>query len=113
MVTSTRQETNKRMLKLMEYYISQHSEWTESAYLERIGFSRFNISNVRSSRQSFTLDHVREACLFTGADANWLMGLPGSTMMRKEGNSSPIERIEQAVVEIKSLLAVTSKEKKK
>ena len=109
MISNSKKETNKRMLKLMEYYISQHSEWTETAYLERIGYSRYNIGNVRSGRQSFTLDHVREACLFTGADANWLMGLPGSTMMRKQGKSSPVERIEQAVVEIKSLLAVASK----
>lgn len=113
MVTSTRQDINKRMLKLMDHYISQHEEWTETAYLERIGFSRYNIGNVRSGRQSFTLDHVREACIFTGADANWLMGLPGSKMQRSEIKNTPVERIKAAVIEIEALLDQASAKKKK
>lgn len=113
MISAARNDINKRMLQLMEYYLSNHKDFTETAYLERIGFSRYNINNVRSSRQSFTLDHVREACLFTGADANWILGLPKSKMLRNTVSSSPIDRIEEAVQELKSSLGASSLKKKR
>lgn len=112
MISSARQEINMRMLKLMDHYIKQHQEWTETAYLERIGFSRFNISNVRAGRQSFTLDHVKEACVFTGADANWLLGLSGATMLRKESKATPVAKIKEALVEIETMLRQASGKKR-
>lgn len=75
---------------------------TETEYLEKIGFSRTNISNVRRGHQSFNKDHIRRACEITGANANWILGIESGVM--RKGSGSPLERLKLAVVELEAEL---------
>jgi hypothetical protein len=91
-------DIDSRMLKLMAYAIRTGIAPNESQYLSMIGFSRTNISNIRSGRQSFSKDHIQKACKLTGGNANWILGLePG--MMRKPSKSA-LERIREALTEL-------------
>lgn len=96
-------ESDNRMLQLMDWALRKGSVATnESSYLAMIGFSRTNISNVRTGRQSFNRDHIQKACEVTGANANWIFGLE-KNMLRKE-DSDPIQRARTALEEIQALM---------
>ncbi len=87
--------SDKRMLSLMEYAIGEQMAEHESDYLAKIGFPRTNIGNVRRGHQSFTRDHIYNACKLTGANANWIFGFE-TNMLRKEPKD-PLEMIKAAV----------------
>lgn len=84
------------MLLLMEHAVNNlRIAGSEKEYMEMIGFTATNISNVKQGRQGFGKDHILNACRLTGASADYIFGLT-STMMRKE-NKNPIEMIKEAV----------------
>lgn len=90
--------SDQRMLALMDYAIKEAIALNESQYLEKISFPRTNIGNVKRGHQSFTRDHIYEACKLTGANANWIFGLERN-MMRKPAKD-PIEQMKEALVSL-------------
>ena len=70
----------------MDISIQAGKAMSEGEYLDKIGFQKTNISNVRAGRQSFTRDHILNACKFTGASADWVFGLTNE-IYRKEPKS--------------------------
>ena len=93
---------DSRMLALLDWSLANKLVSTEKEYFEKIKFARTNISNIRRGHQSFTRDHILEACKFTGANANWILGLE-TNMMRKE-SKKPLDQIKQAIVALESEL---------
>lgn len=98
----TLRDSDQRMLKVMEWAVKKGMAKHESDYLTKIGFSRTNISNVRTGHQSFSKDHIAEACRVTGANANWIFGLENN-MFRKD-SKNPLDRARAALEEIEALL---------
>jgi hypothetical protein len=101
---------DSRMLELMAYAVRENLVKNESEYLTSIGFSRTNIGNIRRGHQSFSTDHIHNACVITGANANWLFGIE-KNMLRKE-EKDPVERLKQLSVEIEALLTKEKMKKK-
>jgi phage host-nuclease inhibitor protein Gam len=79
--------SDQRMLRLLDWAIENKKAATETEYLDRIKFTRTNISNVRKGMQSFTKEHILNAATFTGANINWIFGLE-TNMMRKPGKTT-------------------------
>ena len=104
---------DNRMLDLITWALRAKIAPNESTYLAMISFPRTNISNVRKGKQSFSREHIKNACQLTGANANWIFGLE-TNMMRKPAKG-PIEKIKEAVMEIEALKTkpVTKKVRKK
>jgi hypothetical protein len=94
---------DKRMIQLMEWAVRNNIAPTESEYLEKIGFTRTNLSNIKKGIQGFTRDHIRNACILTGASADWILDIT-ETMFRKAPASSPVQTLRQAVAEIEQQL---------
>lgn len=91
--------SDQRMLALMEWAVGRIKGIdTETEYLSRINFPRTNISNVRKGTQSFTKEHILNACMITGANVNWIFGIE-SNMIRKPGKD-PIHLLKQAVIAV-------------
>jgi hypothetical protein len=90
--------TDERMLLLMEWALKKELASTETEYLEKISFPRTNISNVRKGIQSFTKEHIRNACELTGASADYIFGFQNS-MMRKQPKKG-IDLLKEAVLSV-------------
>jgi len=87
--------TDQRMLKLMEWAVQENLVRTETQYLEAIGFPRTNISNVRKGLQSFTKEHILNACKLTGASADYIFGF--QTSHRRVPVRNTIDLLKDAV----------------
>jgi hypothetical protein len=94
---------DKRMIQLMEWAVRNNIAPTESEYLEKIGFTRTNLSNIKKGIQGFTRDHIRKACLLTGASADWILDIDKS-MFRQKAEHNPVKLFRQAVAEIEQQL---------
>lgn len=94
--------TDERMLKLMTWAIDKGIADTETEYLEAISFPRTNISNVRRGVQSFTKEHILNACRLTGASADYVFGF--STVISRKPSKSAIQTLKEAVIGIESEL---------
>jgi hypothetical protein len=70
------------MLKLMDSAVSSRKVNSESEYCLKIKFPKNNLYNVRTGHQSFTIEHIINACKFTGANANWILGLEANVMRK-------------------------------
>lgn len=79
--------SDQRMLELMEYAVRHGIAETETQYWEKISFNRGNLSNVRKGLQGFTREHIRKACLLTGANANWILDIDGPMFRDQEGKT--------------------------
>lgn len=90
------------MLKLMEWAISTDKVETEGEYCEKIGFTRNNLSNIKKGHQAFTREHMINACTFTGANANWILGIEVN-MMRKPAKKA-IDLLREAFISVEAEL---------
>jgi hypothetical protein len=90
--------TDERMFKLMEWAIENNMVVTESEFLDQIGFTRNNINKVKSGAQGFRKNHIKKACEFTGASADYIFGFTNS-MMRKPAKRS-LDLLKEAVVAV-------------
>jgi hypothetical protein len=89
---------NARMLKLFAWAIAEGKVNSDKEFCEKIKFHYTNLSNVRTGKQSFTIDHIINACLLTGANANWILGLE-QNMMRKPSRKA-IDMLKEAVIAV-------------
>jgi len=96
--------SDERMLQLMKWAVADGFARNDTDYLDKIGFTRTNISNTRKGNQGFTKEHIRNACELTGASADWIFGFT-NTRLRKPTNH-PLKSLKEAVraieVEMKS-----------
>jgi hypothetical protein len=95
--------TNKRMLELWSYAKRQQLVGSDEDWCKRIGFSRPNLYNVKSGRQSFTVQHILKACQATGANVNWIFGLE-ENMFRNKETEAPIIQLKRAVIAVENQL---------
>lgn len=86
------------MLALMEWAVANGIAKNESQYLEKIGFPRTNIRNIRINHQGFTRDHIYEACKLTGASADYIFGF--TNVRSRQTPSNPIVQLKEAVAAI-------------
>lgn len=92
--------SDERMLLLMAWAIDEGIANTETEYMEMISFPRTNISNVRKGLQSFTREHILNACTLTGASADYIFGFTNK-IARKNG-AKPIQLLKEAVMAIEN-----------
>jgi hypothetical protein len=100
----------KRMFSLAAWAVSKNVATSEKDFLVQIGFPYSNYSNVKSGRQSFSKEHIFNACKLTGASADYLLGL-STTMFAKESRD-PLEMIKQAVKSLEDKKEIKSKKLK-
>jgi hypothetical protein len=74
--------SDDRMLKLMDWAVKNELAGTEQEYLEQIGFPRTRIAKIKKGLESFTRTQIYNACIFTGASADYIFGFT-NVMMRK------------------------------
>ena len=70
---------NKRMIELCE-----NSGMTAKEFYTAIGFNHFNISQIRSGKQSFTLDQMAAAIKKYNIDANYFFKKDYQNVQKKE-----------------------------
>lgn len=88
------------MLILMDWAIRNEFANNETDFLEKIKFPRQNIANVRACRQSFTKEHIFNACELTGASADYIFGFTPKITRRSSKNS--LELLKEATMAIES-----------
>lgn len=92
------------MMKVMEYVIA-NEEWnisTQVEWCEAIGYHPSNIVNIRNGKQSFGNENIRLCCITFNISADYIYGLTDQ-MFRISSKQTPIQRIEAALRELKSL----------
>jgi len=87
--------SDERMLQLMEWAIADGIAVNQADYLEKIGFTRTNISNTRKGQQGFTKEHIWNACQLTGASADYIFGFANTRLRKPE--RKPMEQLREAV----------------
>ena len=93
--------TDKRMLQLLEYCISNGVEPTARAWCEKIEVNATSISNIRAGMQQFTAQHIANACQHYNVDANFIFGY-SQNMLRDNKKNSPFAVIRAALSQIES-----------
>lgn len=91
-----------RMLDLMAWAVRENKVANETEYMEKIGFPRTNISNVRRGTQSFTKEHILNACKLTGASADYIFGFNSSLKRKQERN--PLDQLKDAVKAVETAM---------
>jgi hypothetical protein len=94
--------TDQRMLQLMEKTIDEGKVKNETHYCDKIKFPRTCLSNVKHGRQSFTKQQILNACLLTGASADYVFGL--SNIIKRTATKQPLELLKDAVMAVESEL---------
>jgi hypothetical protein len=94
--------TDQRMLKLMEWSINAGIAKDETHYCEKIKFARNCLVNVKKGRQSFTKAQILNACLLTGASADYIFGFTNS--IKRSGSKQPIDMLREAVMAVEGEL---------
>lgn len=90
------------MLLLVQWSIQTGIASNESEFYEMIGYTRNNISSIRSGTTSFTKEHILEACRITGASADYIFGFTNSMQRKKPARS--IELLKEAVMAVETEL---------
>lgn len=103
---------DQRMLQLMEWAVKNDLVSAAGEYWEKIGFPRTNISNVKKGTQGFTREHIKSACIFTGASANWILGID-KAMFRETTAKDALQLLKEATAAIEMELASRGKNKPK
>lgn len=91
---------NERMLKLITWAVMAGKVNSESEFCDKIKYAKKNLFNIKNGHQSFTIEHVINACKFTGANANWILGMEPN-MMRKPGKNA-MELLREAVMAVEA-----------
>jgi hypothetical protein len=92
--------TDQRMLKLMDWAIDGGLAKDSTEYCEKIKFARNCLANVKRGHQSFTKQHIMNACLLTGASTDYIFGFTNS--IKRTGSKQPIEMLREAVMAVES-----------
>lgn len=94
--------TDERMFNVADYVVKNKVKGIKSysAFAASIDMHQASLANVKNGRQSFTHDHILTACKKYNISADYLYGL--STDMFRKPATSPIEKIEQALAELKT-----------
>lgn len=77
-----------RMIELMEYAVKNDIARNEGEYWKLIKFQRTGISAIRDGIQSFRVHHITNACLLTGASADWVHGIENAMFRHSEVKST-------------------------
>lgn len=99
--------SDQRMLTLMAWAIDKGIADTETEYLEKIGFSRTNMSNVRKGMQGFTKEHIYTACKLTGASADYIFGF--TNLIKRKPSKSSIELLKDVVLAVEEEMKKNNK----
>lgn len=93
--------TDERMFKVADYVVKGKVKGIKSysAWSEAIGMHQSTLANIKSGRQSYTHDHILSACKQFNISADYIYSLTND-MFRKPA-TSPIEKMEQALAELK------------
>jgi hypothetical protein len=94
-----------RIFKLMEWSVKNDLVQSEGEFWEKIGFTRTNVRNVKNGLQGFRREHIKQACILTGADANWILGIE-SNMFREKTENDPLKALRKATASIEELLQI-------
>ena len=86
---------DERMLMLADYCQETGICDTQAAFLESIGFTPGNISNLRRGKQHFTVSHLIAAAKKYKVNLNWLCGL--SEQMFMVNGKSSLQMLKEAV----------------
>lgn len=92
--------SNDRMLRLMDWAIGNGVARNQSDYLEQIGFFRTNLWKIKNGTQSFTVEHILNACTVTGASADYIFGF--TNKMKRKDEVDPINMLKEAVLALES-----------
>jgi hypothetical protein len=101
--------SDARMLALISHAIEINLVASERQFLQSIDFNVSNITNIRNGNQSFTKEHIYNACKFTGASADWIFGF--NSEMKRKKTDKPIKILKQAVAMIEQELKKIPKNK--
>jgi hypothetical protein len=88
--------TDERMLKLIDWVILQNKADNASDFFKKIGFAKTNISNIRNGSQGFSKEHIRKACVVSGASADYIFGL--SNEIRRKAPKTALQQLKDAVI---------------
>lgn len=93
--------TDERMFRVADYVVKNKIKGIKSysAWAEAIGMHQSVIASIKSGRQSCTVEHILATCKQFNISADYIYGLT-SDMFRKAA-TNPIEKMEQALAELK------------
>jgi hypothetical protein len=91
--------SDERMIQLMEYAVRNGIALNEGDYWQKIKFSRTGLSNIRRGIQSFRTTHIANACVVTGASADWLLGVD-NVMFRNDIKKPVVRHLQEVIAEI-------------
>lgn len=94
-----------RIFTLCDWSVKNDVVENDGAFWDAIGFTRTNIRNVKNGVQGFTREHIRKACVLTGANANWILGLE-KNMFRDSVEADPLVMLKKVTAAIESRLQV-------
>lgn len=94
-----------RIFKLCEWSVKNDLVENEGEFWEKIGFARTSISKVKEGIQGFTREQIRKACILTGANANWILGIE-KNMFRESKEQDPLMMLKKVTAAIESHLGV-------
>lgn len=87
--------SDERMLKVIEWVVKQGKYDSENEFLKAIGFARESMPKLKAGGQGFTKYQILEACVITGASADYIYGFTNS-MFRKDP-TKPLDMLKHAV----------------
>lgn len=92
------------MFSVMEHVIAAKIGGVSSQvdFCVSIGYSPSNIPNIRNGKQSFSNEHIRLCCEKYNVSADYIYGFTNK-MNRVTSKQTPIQKIEEALRELKSL----------
>jgi hypothetical protein len=94
--------TDQRMIQLMEATIAAGKVKDATEYCKKIKFARNCLANVKRGHQSFTKKQIQNACLFTGASADYIFGFTSS--IKRISSKAPIDMLREAVMAVEGEL---------
>jgi hypothetical protein len=63
------------MLQIMKDAVHSELVENEKDFATKIGLNPTNLPKVKTGGVSFTVEQITQACLLTGANANWILGI--------------------------------------
>lgn len=90
--------TEERMLKLVDLAIRQGLARNKTDYFDKIGFPSKSERIVKAGRQGFTREQIYNACVLTGASADYVFGF--TTVIRRKPKTKAIDQLKDAVMAI-------------
>lgn len=67
--------SDNRMLELSEYLKEEGVIKFDSEFCKGIGLLKQNLIRIKKGTAHFTPEHIANACINYGIDANWILGV--------------------------------------